>query len=33
MYEVNVIADPAKFLDWDKPLSEQHPDVQALKTE
>ena len=33
MYEVNVNADPAKFLDWDKPLSEQHPDVQAaLKT-
>ena len=29
MYEVNVNADPAKFLDWDKPLSEQHPDVQA----
>ena len=29
MYEVNVNADPAKFLDWDAPLSEQHPDVQA----
>ena len=29
MYEVNVNADPAMFLDWDKPLSEQHPDVQA----
>ena len=28
MYEVNVNADPATFLDWDKPLSEQHPDVQ-----
>jgi hypothetical protein len=29
MYEVNVAADPEKFLHWDKPLSEQHPDVQA----
>ena len=29
MYEVNVNADPAKFLDWDAPLSQQHPDVQA----
>jgi hypothetical protein len=28
MYEVNVNADPAHFLDWDKPLSEQHPVVQ-----
>ena len=28
MYEVNVAADPEKFLHWDKPLSEQHPDVQ-----
>jgi hypothetical protein len=27
MYEVNVNADPEKFLHWDKPLSEQHPDV------
>jgi len=35
MYEVNVNADPEKFLHWDKPLSEQHPDVQAAlrKTE
>ena len=32
MYEVNVAADPEHFLDWDKPLSEQHPVVQkALK--
>ena len=28
MYEVQVNADPAHFLDWDKPLSEQHPKVQ-----
>jgi len=27
MYEVNVAADPERFLQWDKPLSEQHPDV------
>ena len=29
MYEVQVNADPAHFLDWDKPLSEQHPVVQG----
>jgi hypothetical protein len=29
MYEVRVNADPARFLDWDRSLSEQHPDVQA----
>lgn len=29
MYEVRVNADPAHFLDWDKPLSEQTPHVQA----
>jgi hypothetical protein len=28
MYEVNVAADPERFLHWDKPLSEQHPDVK-----
>jgi hypothetical protein len=28
MYEVQVNADPAHFLDWDKPLSEQSPHVQ-----
>lgn len=28
MYEVNVAADPAHFLDWDKPLSQQGPLVQ-----
>ena len=28
MYEVKINADPAHFLDWDKPLSEQHPKVQ-----
>jgi hypothetical protein len=32
-YEVSINADPEHFLDWDKPLSEQHPKVQeALKT-
>lgn len=28
MYEVNVNADPADFLDWDKPLSEQPQKVR-----
>jgi len=28
MYEVNIKADPEHFLDWDRPLSEQHPVVQ-----
>ena len=28
MYEVNIKADPEHFLQWDKPLSEQHPKVQ-----
>ena len=28
MYEVNIHADPEHFLDWDKPLSEQLPQVQ-----
>lgn len=28
MYEVHVNADPQHFLDWDAPLSEQHPVVQ-----
>jgi hypothetical protein len=28
MYEVQVNADPAHFLDWDKPLSQQSPHVQ-----
>ncbi len=33
MYEVQVNADPAHFLDWDKPLSEQSKHVQqALST-
>lgn len=27
-YEVNIKADPAHFLDWDKPISEQSPHVQ-----
>jgi hypothetical protein len=30
MYEVNINADPEHFLDWDKPLSEQHPKVQEI---
>src|SRR5271166_6052795 len=30
MYEVNINADPEHFLDWDKPLSEQHPKVQQI---
>lgn len=29
MYEVRINADPERYLNWDKPLSEQHPDVQA----
>jgi hypothetical protein len=28
MYEVNINAPPEHFLDWDKPLSEQSPQVQ-----
>jgi len=28
MYEVDINADPERMLHWDKPLSEQHPDVQ-----
>jgi hypothetical protein len=32
-YEVNINADPEHFLDWDKPLSEQHPKVQPLLAE
>jgi hypothetical protein len=32
IYEVNINADPAHFLDWDKPLSGQTPEVaQKLK--
>jgi len=30
MYQVDINADPDHFLDWDKPLSEQHPVVQDL---
>ena len=30
MYEVNIHADPAKFLDWDKPLSQQSQSVQKI---
>jgi hypothetical protein len=29
MYEVKINADPERYLNWDKPLNEQHPDVQA----
>lgn len=32
-YEVNINADPEHFLDWDKPLSEQHPIVQQKLNE
>jgi hypothetical protein len=28
MYQVNINADPDHFLDWDKPLSEQQPNVR-----
>ena len=28
MYQVGIHADPASFLDWDKPLSQQSPYVQ-----
>lgn len=28
MYQVSINADPEHFLDWDKPLSEQSPQVQ-----
>ncbi len=27
MYEVNINADPEHFLDWDKPIHQQHPEV------
>ena len=30
MYEVNINADPTRFIDWDKTMKEQHPDVQAV---
>ena len=30
MYEVNVNADPATFLDWDKPRDQLAPNVQAF---
>jgi hypothetical protein len=30
MYEVQINADPEHFLDWNKPLSQQSPQVQAL---
>jgi hypothetical protein len=29
MYEVNIRADPENMLDWDKPLHQQSPQVQA----
>jgi len=33
MYQVAIKADPEHFLDWDKPLSEQHPAaLEKLKT-
>jgi hypothetical protein len=30
LYEVRIAAKPEQFLDWDKPLSEQPPAVQAI---
>jgi hypothetical protein len=30
MYEVNIKADPAEFLDWDKPLNEQSAKVREV---
>jgi hypothetical protein len=30
MYEVNLHAHPDEFLDWDKPLSQQSPQVQEI---
>lgn len=30
MYKVKINAGPHELLDWDKPLSEQHPNVQAV---
>jgi hypothetical protein len=30
MYEVDINADPARFLDWDRPLSEQPPTAIAF---
>ena len=32
MYEVNIKAQPEQFLDWDKPLSEQSPQVREAIT-
>jgi hypothetical protein len=32
MYEVNLRVDPARLLDWDKPLSEQSPAVREALT-
>ena len=33
LYEVNINAHPDHFLDWDAPLSEQHPQVQQSLAE
>jgi hypothetical protein len=33
MYEVNINADPEHFLDFDKPLSQQHPKIQTALPE
>jgi hypothetical protein len=32
MYHVRLHADPEHFLNWDKPLSDQHPHVQKALT-
>lgn len=29
LYKVSINADPTKFLDWDAPLSQMSPDIQA----
>lgn len=33
MYEVNIAAEPHQLLDWDKPLSEQAPNIRAAAAE
>jgi hypothetical protein len=33
MYEVNIDADPARFLDWDAPIEAQSPEVMRIMDE
>lgn len=33
MYKVKINAGPHELLDWDKPLSEQHPNIQRIARE